>query len=314
MKKKYHILRIFLALFCVKFVVFAQAEYPRVIKDFVRINDNVKIVKDAKIKSSIEIFQNNGKEDTLRVTAYDSDGYILSEFSRNDTTFDGRGEFVIRKVNYIYNKNKLLTELIDSSGAVPVRTYLKYDELYNLTDEEVFVQNKQVRSYSYDYDDLSRLIESVKKDIINDCKVTETYIYDSYNNLVKQKIQNKCDPLEKKAAENSYNYKYDDQYRILEKRTVGSNGSSKTETFTYTAEGKPESSYLISGPDSYVNKKYSYDKENSVRIIRTESVEGKTKTSDVVIKYDKFGNRLLEEYYDANNKIIYNYRFIYSYY
>lgn len=314
MKRKIHLPGIFIALFCANFTLFAQAEYPRVIKDFIRINDNAKMLKDAKIRGSIEIFQNNGIDDTLRITSYDMDGYLLSEFSKTDTTHDGRGEYSIRKNSYIYNKNKLLTERIDSSGNLPVKSYLKYDELYNITDEEVYIQNKQVKNYSYEYDDLSRLIESVQKDIAGDCKITETYIYDSYNNLVKQKIQNKCSPSEKKPAENSYNYKYDEQYRILEKRTLESTGSSRTETFTYNAEGKPESSYRIIGAESYINTKYIYDKDNSVRIEKTETFEGKTRSSNVVIKYDKSGNRLMEEYYDANNKLVYNYRFIYSYY
>lgn len=314
MKKKIQILRVLFVLFCANYAVFAQAEYPRVVKDFLRINNDSKMIKDAKISLSTEIFQNNGNEDTLRIKVYDTDGYLLSEFSKTDTTIDSRGEYLIRKFNYIYNKNKLLTEKVDSSGNLPVKSYLKYDELYNVTDEEVFIQNKKVKNYSYEYDDLSRLIESEQKDLVNGCKITETYVYDSYNNLVKLKIQNKCDPLEKKPSENSYNYKYDEQYRILEKRTVTSNGSSRTETFTYTNEGKPESSYIIMGPDSYISTKYTYDKDNSVRIVRTESVDGKIKSSDVVIKYDKFGNRLLEEYYDANNKLVYSYRFLYSYY
>ena len=314
MNRKFHILRVLIVLFCAIFTVFAQAEYPRVVKDFLRINNDFKMIKDARIRISVEIFQNNGKEDTLRLRTYDTDGYLLSEFSKTDTTEDNRGEYLTRKFSFIYNKNKLVTEKIDSSGSLPVKSYLKYDELYNVTDEEVYVQNKQVKNYSYEYDDLSRLIESEQKDLLNDCKITETYIYDSYNNLVKQKIQNKCDPLEKKPSENSYNYKYDEQYRILEKRTVASSGSSKTETFTYSADGKPESSYSILGPDSYISTKYSYEKDNSVKILRNESIGDKQKAVNVVIKYDKFGNRLLEEYFDSNNKLIYSYKFIYTYY
>ena len=51
-----------------------------------------------------------------------------------------------------------------------------------------------------------------------------------------------------------------------------------------------------------------------MKILRNESIGDKQKAVNVVIKYDNFGNRLLEEYFDSNNKLIYSYKFIYTYY
>ncbi len=183
----------------------------------------------------------------------------------------------------------------------------------NITDEELFIHNKLVQKYSYEYDDLSRLIESTQYDIANDCKIIESYDYNSYNNLVKLAVKNKCIQGEGKPLETKYNYTYDNSYRILENKTIATSGEYKTETFTYTADGKPESSYEITGKDSYIKRQYTYDK-NNVRIQKTEVKEELSKSSDVIITYDKFGNRLEEEYFDPNGKLIYTYKFIYTYY
>ncbi len=301
------------ALLCFQLTLLSQAEFPRVIRTYVKINDIAKIIKESKIKKSIEILVINGRQDTLKISEYDADGYILSEINKIDTSKEKSGEYITRKYAYVYNNFKLLTEKVDSSGTIPKKYYLKYDELYNLTDEELFIQNKSIQKYSYEYDDLSRIVESTLKDAINDCKIIETYDYNSYNNLVMLTVKNKCIPGEDKPVLNKYNYKYDKDYRILGKITSSSSGEYKTETFTYTADGKPESSYEITGKDSYINRKYTYD-NNSVRIRKTEVKEELSTSSDVIIKYDRSGNRLEEEYYDPNGKIIYSYKFIYTYY
>ena len=148
---------------------------------------------------------------------------------------------------------------------------------------------------------------------MNDCKVIEIYDYNSYNNLVKTVITNKCIQGDNKPVEFKYNYTYDNSYRILEKTTISTAGENKRETFTYTADGKPETSYELINKDSYINRKYTYDK-NTVRIQRTEVKEELSTSTDVLIKYDKFGNRLEEEYFDPNGKLIYTYKFIYTNY
>ncbi|MEO8513638.1 MAG: hypothetical protein ABI543_08765 [Ignavibacteria bacterium] len=291
----------------------AQAEFPRVLKTYIKINDNAKLIKDSKIKNSTEILSINGKDDTIRISNYDTDGYIVYEISKTDTSKDKKGEYIIRSTSYIYNNFKLLTEKFDSSAANLKKYYLKYDEFYNITDEELYIQNKLIQKYTYEYDDLSRLIESTLKDAVNDCKITETYDYNSYNNMVKLIVKNKCIPGEGKAVETKFNYTYDASYRILGKSTFSPLGENKTETFTYTSEGKPETSYEMIRTDYYINRKYTYDK-NTVRIQKIEVKEELSTSSDVLIKYDKFGNRLEEEYYDPAGKLIYTYKFIYTYY
>lgn len=304
-------------LFCVLFLTgsdcFAQAEFPRAIRTYIKINENAPQVKKSRISKSTEILVLPGSEDTMKVTYYDPDGYILTETSLVDTSTGKKGEFITRKYYFVYNNYKLLTEKIDSTSANTKKYYLKYDEFYNVTEEQLFVQNKQVQKFEYEYDDLSRLTESEMRDILNDCKVMETYDYDSYNNLVRVTVRNKCIPGEDKPIETKYNYTYDKEYRILEKKTIATSGEYKTETFTYTTEGKPETSYEITGKDTYITRKYIYE-NNTVRIKKTETIGELTSTSDILIKYDKNGNRILEEYYDPAGKVLYSYKFVYNYY
>lgn len=294
-------------------ITFAQAEFPRIIKTYIKINDNVKLIKDAKIKKCIEILYIEKRQDTIKVSEFDAEGYILNEISKIDTSKQNIGEYITKNYSYVYNNFKLLTEKVDSTLPTLKKYYLKYDEFYNITDEELFIQNKLVQKYSYEYDDLSRLIEAAQKDIAYDCKIIELYDYNSYNNLVKLVVKNKCIQGEGKPLETKYNYTYDNSYRILEKKTIATSGEYKTETFTYTANGKPESAYEITGKDSYIKRKYTYEK-NNVRIQKTEVKDELSTSSDVLITYDKFGNRLEEEYFDPNSKLIYTYKFIYTYY
>lgn len=294
-------------------VYYAQAEYPRAIKTYIKLNDNASAVKKAKIRSSVEILINGSKIDTIRATEYDIDGYILSEMYKIDTSFGKTGKYLTRKNYYKYNNFKLLFEKIDSSSENPKKYNFKFDEFYNITEEKIFIMNKLVATYEYEYDDLSRLIESVLKDAVNDCKITETYVYDSYNNLVKVTERNKCIPGSDKPIETKYNYTYDKEYRILEKKTIGTSGEFKTETFTYTADGKPESAYEITGSNYYINRKYIYD-NNGVRIKKSEVSGDITIESDILIKYDKNGNRISEEYFSPEGKLLYIYKFNYEYY
>lgn len=292
---------------------YAQAEYPRSVKTYLKINDNAKQIKQSKISISTEILISGGREDTLRVSVYDQDGFILKELAKVDTSSDKKGEYITKNYSYVYNNYKLLTEKVDSTYSSPKKYYLKYDEFYNITDEDVFVNNKLVQKYEYEYDDLSRLIETTQKDVVYDCKIIDTYDYDSYNNLVKVISRNRCLQGENKPLETKYNYTYDKDYRILEKRTNSTSGEVKTETFTYTADGKPESSYEITGKDSYISKKYIYE-NNSVRIKKIETIGELSMSSDILIKFDKAGNRILEEYFDPSGKLLYSYKFVYNYY
>lgn len=292
---------------------FAQAEYPAAIKSYIKLNENAKLIKDAKISRCIEILNIDGREDTVKVSYYDKDGYIISELSKIDTSSGKTNEFINQKLYFFYNNNKLLSDKIDSTYSMAKRYRLKYDELYNLTDDELFINNKLVQKNSFEYDDLSRMIEAVTKDIIHECKNVVNYKYDSYNNLVLIIENNKCVPVSNKPVETKYNYTYDKDYRILEKKTNTPNGKFKTENFTYTTEGKPASSYELNTDGSYINKKYIYDK-NTVKV-QTTDVKGELfSSSELIIEFDKFGNRIQEQYFDNNGKQLYSYKFYYSYY
>jgi len=312
-RETFRALLIFCAFLSFQNCLFAQAEYPRAIKTYLKINDNAKNIKQSKISGVTEILQTQSKEDTIKSLLYDKDGYLLKEITKVDTSFEKKGEYITRKYYFVYNNFKLLTEKVDSSSSMTKKYYMKYDEFYNITEEQMFVNSKLTQNYEYEFDDLSRLIESTQKDMINDCKIIETYVYDSYNNLVKVSSKNKCIPGEDKPIETKYNYTYDKEYRILEKRTNASSGEYKTETFTYTAEGKPETSYEITGNDTYISRKYIYD-NNSVRIKKIETIGELSTNSDILIKYDNSGNRLIEEYYDPAGKLLFTYKFVYNYY
>ncbi len=110
--------------------LWGQAEYPKLLKNYIKINDNAKLIKDAKIKNSIEILSSNSRSDTIKISNYDSDGYILNEISKIDTSRDKKAEFITRNISYIYNNFKLLTEKFDSSASNLKKYYLKYDEIY----------------------------------------------------------------------------------------------------------------------------------------------------------------------------------------
>jgi len=298
---------------CFQQFTLSQAEYPGVVKTYVRINENHKQIKSSKISISTEILTSGGKEDTIKYTIYDTDGYIIKEVSKVDTSSEKKGEFITRNFAYIYDNYKLLTEKIDSNESTVKRYYIKYDELYNITAEEMFANNKLAQKFEYEYDDLSRVIESNFRDLVNDCRITENYDYDSYNNLVKITTKNRCTPGDNKAVETKYSYAYDKDYRILEKKTILPGSEFKSESFIYKADGKPESSSEITGTDHFIKRKYTYDK-NSVRIQKTETKAELTSVSDLQIKYDNSGNRLIEEYFDQNGKVLYTYKFIYTYY
>ncbi|HRJ86195.1 MAG TPA: hypothetical protein PK753_11020 [Ignavibacteria bacterium] len=316
MTKKLLLFRYFSS-FCVILIftqfVYAQAEYPRAVNTYLRLNEDNKQVKASKISITTEVLSTNGKEDTIKYTIYDSDGYIVKEYSKLDTSAEKSGQFVNRNLTFIYNIYKLLTEKIDSSESQVKKYYLKYDDLYNITSEEMFVNNKLAQKYEYEYDDLSRLIESNLRDLVQECRITENYDYDSYNNLVKITTRNKCPGGTDKPVEVKYNYAYDKDYRILEKKTILPGSDFRAESFTYTPEGKPASSSEIIGTNFFIKRLYTYDK-NSVRIQKTQTKEELSTVSDLVIKYDNSGNRLIEEYYDPEGKILYTYKFIYTYY
>ena len=70
---------------CYNSVNYSQSEFPRIVKTYLKLNDNSKSIKEAKIRKSIEILSIDSRQDTLRITEYDTDGFILNEMVKTDT-------------------------------------------------------------------------------------------------------------------------------------------------------------------------------------------------------------------------------------
>jgi hypothetical protein len=294
--------------------LYGQAEYTDLMRDYVMINRDVKKIKDAKIKSAAEIFISGNTQDTLNRAEYDAGGNILKEFSKRDTSSDNSGAYIVKNNHYIY-KDNLLVEKIDSSSSQVKKHFIEYDDLSNIVKEDVKVQNTLIAETEYEYDNLSRLIESSTKDILNSCKVIESYSYDSYNNLAKKSTKNECLGTKTKPVNTIYNYKYDSKYRIIEKQATYPNAGYKILTYKYGANGEVVESYESGGSDSYENSVYVYDeKNNSVKIEISEIIGDLTKKSVKVIQNDKFGNKLEEKYFDSNGQLVYTIKINYEYY
>jgi len=294
--------------------LYSQAEYTDLMRDYILINEHSKKIKDAKIKTSIEIFTSGAKHDTLRMNEYDASGNVLKEFSKRDTSSDKSGTYFVKNNYYIY-KDNVLVEKIDSSSQQVKKHYIEYDDVGNISNEEVKSQNTVITEIEYEYDNLSRLIESTAKDKINSCKIIESYSYDSYNNLAKKSTKNECLGSKTKPVNTVYAYKYDSKYRILEKQATYPNAGYKILTYKYGANGEVTESYESAGSDSYENSVYVYDeKSNSIRIEISEIIGDLTKKSLKVIQNDKFGNKLEEKYFDSNGQLVYTIKINYEYY
>lgn len=315
------VLRLFLkytaAVFCSIFLTYScysQAEHTDLYKDYFKINENAKSIKDAKIKSVLELYIKGEQTDTVKYTEYDQNGNITRNITKTDTSLDKSGQYIYTNYTYIYKEGRL-TEKIDSSAKDIKKHYITYGDLGDITGEEIKIGAVLIKEIEYEYDNLSRLIESTSNDKINKCKIIESYAYDSYNNLAKKTIKNECTGTKEKPVSITYNYKYDNKSRIIEKQAIYPNAGYKVISYQYSPDGKIISSYESAGSDTYDNTKYSYDdKTNSVKIEKSEILGDLTKNSSGVIQNDKFGNRIEEKYFDSNGKLIFMVKNIYVYY
>lgn len=304
-------------LFCGIFTAvscYAQAEYTDLYKDYFKINENAKSIKEAKIKSAIEINIKGEQADTVRYTEYDRDGNITRNIAKTDTSQDRSGQYLYTNYTYIYKEGRL-TEKIDSSSKDVKKHFITYGDLGDITGEEIKSGTVLVKEIEYEYDNLSRLTEATTTDKISKCKIIITYDYDSYNNLAKKTVKNECLGTKEKPVNITFNYKYDNKYRIIEKQAIYPNAGYKVISYQYGPKGEVISQYESAGSDTYDNIKYIYDdKTNSVKIEKTETTGDLNKISTGTILNDKSGNRLEEKYFDSNGKLIFEIKNIYQYY
>jgi hypothetical protein len=292
----------------------AQAEHPAVFNNYVKINDNSKKVKDSKIRKCTEVIISNKRQDTLRYHYYDDNGNLTQQFIYLEPEGDNiTGDF--HNYFFLYDKSARLVQKMDSSKNEAKRTIIEYDEFGNISKEEIKSQGEIISEITYEYDNLSRLIESKEKDRMRGCSIVEQYTYDSYNNLTRLSVKNSCDNLSSKPLVTAINYKYDQKYNIIEKRTTYPSGNYKIENFLYDPKGNLTESYESTSEASYIKYVYTYDiPSNTVNVEKTE-VTGDFKTKyRQNRKYDKFGNLLEEQYLGPKGELMYILKNIYEYY
>ncbi len=294
--------------------LYAQAEHPAVFNNYIKINDNSKRISESKIRKCTELMISSNKQDTLKFHYYDNSGNLSQQF----LFLEPVGDNSLRDYHnyfFLYDKTGKLVQKIDSSRNEVKRTGIEYDEFGNISKEEIKLQGFVISEISYEYDNLSRLVESTEKNIIGNCKIIEQYTYDSYNNLTRLSVKSTCDNLSYKPLVTTINYKYDQRDNIIEKRTTYPSGGYKIENFLYDPKGNLTESYESTSETSYIKYVYTYDiPSNTVNLEKTE-VTGDFKTKFAQIrKYDKFGNLLEEQYLGPKGELMYTLKNIYEYY
>jgi hypothetical protein len=295
--------------------LYSQAEFPRVVMDYQRINDNAKQIRESKIRKCVEVKLVNNVADTMKILYFDNNGNLLQQFIADESTKDA-DDYKKSYFNYfyLYDITGKLIQKIDSSGGNVLKFTLSYDDVGNISGEEVKSHNEVIREVTFEYDQLSRLIESKEKDIIQGCKTTETYSYDSYNNLAKLIYKTSCSQSTK-APSTTYIYKYDQKSNIIEKQTSLSAGGFKTEMFKYGDKGRLTETYITTGKDSYIKYVYTNDiANNTIKIEKTVGDGEVTATSMQVLRYDKFWNLIEEQSIAPNGKELYTKKNIYEFY
>ncbi len=296
-------------------MIFSQAEYPEVITKFVNINSGFKQIKNAKIKKSTQVLISKVKQDTLDIILYDVNGNIIREYNLEQDTGAGHKEYSYKNVSFMYDSSGRVLEKTDSSGKNIKKTVLEYEDNGNFSKEEEYINDTLVIKESFDFDDLSRLIECSGKNYSEDCKFVINYQYDSYNNLAKITSRNSCENDQNIPKEISYLNGYDKKSNIISKNTVTPAGLRKTETFKYDSKNRMIQSYESTGKTGYVEIIYSYDSLKNPAKIETSEIFGENIIKFIrSLKYDKFGNLLEVQYLEPNNELINTIKYYYEYY
>ncbi|HEY3251848.1 MAG TPA: hypothetical protein VGK25_12120, partial [Ignavibacteria bacterium] len=173
--------------------LYSQAELPALYNDYVKINENSKKIKAAKISKRVSILIGNG-QDTTSISYYDMNGNLSKEITLTENISDMDSKIFYLRYLYKYDGNGRLLEKIDSTNGQFRKIILSYDDMGNIVKEEKFdAFRNALEEVSHEYDNLGRLIESSEKNIFGNCKVVKQYAYDSYNNMAKYSMKNNCD-------------------------------------------------------------------------------------------------------------------------
>lgn len=295
--------------------LYSQVELPALIKQYVKINENTKKIKDAKIRRITELADTKGRQDTVRINAYDINGNLVYEkivsLASNANDKDIKFSYT-----YQYDGTGKLIKKIDSTGKFVKSIQLNYDDIGNIIQEQEFNNNNMViREAGYEYDELSRLIESKELNILYDCKSNIKYAYDSYNNLVNMKVERSCKDGATEKSNYKYVYNYDKKGNVIEKQTLLTGKSYKIEKFKYDSNGNLVESKEELSKDSYKEYEYSYDLKNQrYRIDRKEVYGAEIKQFSEQLKYDDKGNLIEDKYADADGNTISVHSYYYEYY
>jgi hypothetical protein len=293
----------------------SQVEVASIYKEYIKINENPKKFKDAKIRKFVELTSLNGKQDTVRMNIYDINGNLSQEIIKS---FAASPDDRDVRLNYCYSYDNFgkLIQKVDSSGADVRKITLTYDDIGNIESEkETNSKGRKNREVTFEYDELSRLIESTEINYINGCKTVQQFEYDSYNNLVTIKSDRSCKDMGNDLSVVKYNYKYNNKYNIIEKQSILPSGSFKTETFQYDSKGNMIQSYESASKSEYSEYLIAYDKNNNKsqvdkKIVAGESVAHFTET----FKYDDKGNVIEDKYADEKGNVLSVHTYYYEFY
>ncbi len=295
--------------------VYSQAEMPELYNDFIKINDNARKIKAAKIKLYAKIMSAAGKDDTTSISQYDTNGILIKRLVENTDTTRKENKTYWENYNYIYDKNGRLIQRIDTINGDVWKTILYYDDLGNISKEELYFRTKLAMDMNYDYDELGRLIEADEVNYYQSCMIVEKYAYDSYNNMAKYSIKNDCKDLEGKANEYKYAYKYDKKSNIIEKQSTYPSGGYNTETFKYDAKGNLTEYYESNSKNEYSEAIYTYDKSNlKLKADRKEVIGGFTTLYAEKFIYDNKGNLIEDQNFNPNGELMFSRKYYYEFY
>jgi len=294
----------------------SQAEQPTFYYDYFKINENAGKVKSSKIKKVTTLLINKDSQDTVNIAYYDTNGYVIENNSLYKIISNGVVKNIYLRNNYFYDVYGKLIEKTDTSNSSFRKISISYEDNGNLSEEIVFdSKGSKLKKIAYEYDDLARLIESVEKNIENDCKIIKKYTYDSYSHMARYTMQNNCKDADLKAMDITYVYKYDKQSNIIEKNTLYPAGGYRTEQFTYGINGMVTKNYVITGNDIFTVFLYTYDNSNLVTVIDRTEVSGFVrKKYSQLFKYDKSGNILEKQELAEDGLQIYMNKYIYEFY
>lgn len=287
---------------------------PDLYNNFIKINDNAKKNKAAKIKIYAEIMAVNDKQDTTNIYQYDTNGILIKRLIQNIDTTRKENKIFYQNYTYVY-KGGRLTERLDSTNGDIWRTVLYYDDLGNISKEELYFRSKLAMDRTYDFDELGRMIESNEVNYYQSCKIVEKFAYDSYNNMAKHSVRNDCKDLQGKVTEYKFGYKYDKKSNIIEKQSTYPSGGYNSETYKYDARGNMTEYYESNSKNEYSEAIYSYDKSNiKVKADRKEVIGGFTTLYAEKFVYDDKGNLIEDQNFNPNGELMFTRKYMYEFY